>query len=68
MPLNAPVTIATLPVNLFISILIANDAFRRTGINVAKLGADLQTEGAKSFDDLWQNFLNAIEAKSRALK
>ena len=68
MPLNAPVTIATLPVNLFISILIAIDAFRRIGINVAKLCADLQTEGAKSFDDLWQNFLNAIEAKSRALK
>jgi len=27
--------------------LIAIDAFRRIGINVAKLCADLQTEGAK---------------------
>jgi transaldolase len=48
--------------------VIANDALRRVGIDVAKLRADLQTEGAKSFDDSWQNLLNAIEAKSRALK
>ena len=42
--------------------------FGRVGIDVAKLGADLQTEGAKSFDDSWQDLLNAIEAKSKALK
>jgi transaldolase len=42
--------------------------FGRVGIDVAELGADLQKEGAKSFDDSWQDLLNAIEAKSKALK
>ena len=42
--------------------------FGRVGVDVAKLGVDLQTEGAKSFDDSWQDLLNAIEAKSKALK
>ena len=42
--------------------------FGRVGIDVAKLGADLQTEGAKSFDDSWKDLLNAIETKSKALK
>src|SRR5271156_4392177 len=42
--------------------------FGRTGIEVAKLGADLQSEGAKSFVDSWQDLLKAIETKSRALK
>jgi len=32
------------------------------------LGADLQAEGAKSFDDSWQDLLTAIEAKSKALR
>ena len=41
--------------------------FGRVGIDVAKLGADLQTEGAKSFDDSWKELLSAIEAKSKAL-
>ena len=42
--------------------------FGKVGIDVAKLGVDLQKEGARSFDDSWQDLLNAIEAKSRALK
>jgi len=42
--------------------------FGRVGIDVAKLGADLQTEGAKSFVDSWKDLLNAIETKSKALK
>jgi transaldolase len=42
--------------------------FGRVGIDVAKLGVDLQTEGAKSFDDSWHDLLNAIETKSKALK
>jgi transaldolase len=42
--------------------------FSRVGIDVAKLGADLQTEGAKSFDESWQDLLNAIDAKTKALK
>ena len=35
---------------------------------MVKLGADLQTEGAKSFVDSWQDLLKAIETKSKALK
>jgi transaldolase len=42
--------------------------FGKVGIDVAKLGADLQKEGAKSFDDSWQDLLKAIETKSTALK
>jgi transaldolase len=42
--------------------------FGRVGINVAKLGADLQSEGAKSFVDSWHDLLEAIETKSKALK
>jgi len=42
--------------------------FARVGIDVAQLGADLQKEGAKSFDDSWQDLLQAIETKSKALK
>ncbi|HTR25756.1 MAG TPA: transaldolase family protein, partial [Terriglobales bacterium] len=41
--------------------------FGRVGIDVAKLGADLQAEGAKSFVDSWKHLLNAIEAKRKAL-
>ncbi len=42
--------------------------FGRVGVDVAKLGVDLQTEGAKSFDDSWEDLLTAIEAKSKALR
>ncbi len=42
--------------------------FGRVGIDVAKLGTDLQTEGAKSFVDSWQDLLKTIAAKSKALK
>ncbi|MGO9060382.1 MAG: transaldolase [Candidatus Binataceae bacterium] len=42
--------------------------FGKSGIDVVKLGADLQTEGAKSFVDSWQDLLKAIESKSKALK
>jgi len=30
--------------------------------------ADLQTEGAKAFDDSWQDLLKSIQTKSHALK
>ncbi len=42
--------------------------FGRVGIDVEKLGADLQTEGAKSFVDSWKDLMSAIETKSKALK
>jgi hypothetical protein len=31
------------------------------------VSADLQAEGAKSFDESWSDLLKAIETKSRAL-
>jgi transaldolase len=42
-------------------------AIGNAGVDVAKLAAELQTEGAKSFDDSWSDLLKAIDAKSHAL-
>ena len=42
--------------------------FAKAGVDVNKLGADLQDEGAKSFDDSWQDLLNAIDTKTKSLK
>jgi transaldolase len=43
-------------------------AFGKAGIDVAKLAADLQSDGAKSFVDSWKDLLSSIESKSKALK
>jgi transaldolase len=43
-------------------------AFTKAGIDVKKLAADLQSEGAKSFDESWKDLLDSIESKSKALK
>lgn len=43
-------------------------AFTKAGVDLVKLAADLQENGAKSFSDSWQNLMNAIEAKSKGLK
>ncbi len=42
--------------------------FDKAGVNLVKLAADLQEEGAKSFDASWQDLLSAIETKTRSLK
>jgi transaldolase len=42
--------------------------FARAGVDTGKLAADLQEDGAKSFDESWQDLLNAIELKSKSLK
>ena len=42
--------------------------FVSVGIDVARLGADLQSEGARSFVESWEDLLKAITAKSKALK
>jgi transaldolase len=42
-------------------------AIGKAGVDVAKLAADLQTEGAKSFDESWRDLLETIDTKSRAL-
>ncbi len=42
--------------------------FGKAGVNVAKLGEDLQKEGAKAFVDSWQDLLKSIESKSKALR
>ena len=38
------------------------DSFQKAGIDLEQLAADLQSQGAKSFDDSWQNLLSAIES------
>jgi transaldolase len=42
--------------------------FRKTGIDLERLAADLQANGAMSFDESWQKLLRAIESKRRQLK
>jgi len=41
--------------------------FQKAGIDLVQLAADLQSQGAKSFDESWQNLLSAIESKGKAL-
>jgi transaldolase len=42
-------------------------AIVKAGVDLDALAADLQSEGAKSFDDSWSDLLKAIETKSHAL-
>jgi transaldolase len=42
--------------------------FRKADIDLDKLAADLQTQGAKSFDESWSKLLEAIETKSKVLQ
>jgi hypothetical protein len=42
-------------------------AVSKAGVDLVKLAADLQTEGAKSFDDSWNDLLQSIDRKSHAL-
>ena len=44
------------------------DNFRKAGIDLEQLAADLQSQGAKSFDESWQNLLGAIESKGKELQ
>lgn len=44
------------------------DNFRKAGIDLEPLAADLQSQGAKSFDESWQNLLAAVEAKGKDLQ
>ena len=43
-------------------------AFGKAGVDVAKLAADLQSDGAKDFVKSWKDLLDSIESKSKALK
>jgi transaldolase len=42
-------------------------AVSKAGVDLVKLAADLQAEGAKSFDDSWNDLLESIDTKSHAL-
>jgi transaldolase len=42
-------------------------AYAKVGIDVMALASELQMQGAKSFDDSWQDLLGAIGTKSKAL-
>jgi transaldolase len=44
------------------------DNFRKAGIDLDQLAADLQSQGAKSFDESWQNLLGAVESKGKGLQ
>jgi hypothetical protein len=44
------------------------DSFRTAGIDLEKLSADLQSLGAKSLDESWQNLLAAVESKGKDLQ
>jgi transaldolase len=43
-------------------------AVKAAGVDVAALAAQLQSEGAESFNASWKNLLKSIETKSKALK
>ena len=43
-------------------------AFSKAGVDLGKMAADLQEDGAKSFVASWQDLLNSIELKSKSLK
>ena len=47
---------------------IVLDEFRKAGIDLDQLAADLQSLGAKAFDESWQHLLAAMEAKGKQLK
>jgi len=42
--------------------------FRKAGIDLEQLAADLQSQGAKSFDESWQSLLSAIKSKGKELQ
>jgi transaldolase len=42
-------------------------AIVKAGVDVGALAADLQSEGAKSFDESWSDLLKSIETKSLVL-
>ncbi len=42
-------------------------AIAKAGVDLVALAADLQSQGAKSFDESWSDLLKAIETKSQAL-
>ena len=44
------------------------DSFRTAGIDLEKLAADLESQGAKSFDESWQNLLAAVECKGKEMR
>jgi transaldolase len=44
------------------------DRFRRAGIDIDALAAQLQREGAEEFDKSWSDLLECIASKSEALK
>jgi len=42
--------------------------FRKTGIDLDKLAADLQSQGAKAFDESWKKLIAAIETEGKAMQ
>jgi transaldolase len=44
------------------------DGFQKAGIDLTNLAADLQSDGAKSFDKSWDSLLKTIQSKSESLQ
>jgi transaldolase len=44
------------------------DGFEKAGVDLKKLAADLQSDGAKSFDKSWDSLLKTIRSKSESLQ
>jgi transaldolase len=44
------------------------DGFQKAGIDLKKLAADLQSDGATSFDKSWDSLLKTIQSKSEKLQ
>lgn len=44
------------------------DGFWKAGIDIKKLAADLQSDGAKAFDKSWDSLLKTIQSKSESLQ
>jgi transaldolase len=42
--------------------------FTKAGVDVDALGAQLQSDGAKSFDSSWNDLMSVIASKSAELK
>jgi transaldolase len=43
-------------------------AFNNPGVDLNKLAADLQSQGANTFDESWSKLLTALEAKAKLLQ
>jgi transaldolase len=75
--LVAPDTINTMPEKTLLAGLLPRDGgdaeqvlaeFARAGIDVDRLAAKLQSDGAKAFEKSWNDLMGSVATKSDALR